>query len=541
LWETFKTLNDTWISGYDFSDKTLFEDVLLLDRASRDVGNKILVDIFEIKDLLEGSLYKNTMLGIVESVLKYNNFVTYMLPSYINFYNVQNAEKNPVPRPDGSDEFANSMFGTFLNVDYRNSSPKYVCVYANKPSEHLAMNDNIDYRYRDDAFDLRRSSDNPLIENQINKTDWARSNKVVGFNVDITLQNQQIFKQFDVAQDPGKPTAESLEVLNQMANLSRNRRSSTQSVSLYNLYKNRSYRCSVDMMGNALIQPTMYFNIRNIPLFSGPYMITGVKHRISENGFDTTFEGIRQPFYSLPKIENFIQSLNEKILTSIQEQIQENETKKASDPNNVIAEKNKVMSNINAEQTLTANQDCNSGITEFYRGFTLVESPSKTKVTFGQMKNTIIEKLGQYGYSTQLQQYATILFTFLYVDSSTQQGFESYENNYSTIDLKQYYGDAFFEYINRKYYCVNRGTNVNDPIVSFIDLNKFLDFAISKIAGILSRDVTVGTASSELAELYVRYYPTTKNLNIWTDLTKTDKNILIEKFQRALDTYNSLN
>ena len=541
LWETFKTLNDTWISGYDFTDKTLFEDVLLLDRASRDVGNKILVDIFEIKDLLEGSLYKNTMLGIVESVLKYNNFVTYMLPSYINFYNVQNAEKNPVPRPDGSDEFANSMFGTFLNVDYRNSSPKYVCVYANKPSEHLAMNENIDYRYRDDAFDLRRSSDNPLLENQANKTDWARSNKVVGFNVDMTLQSQQIFKQFDVAQDPGKPTAESLEVLNQMANLSRNRRSSTQSVSLYNLYKNRSYRCSIDMMGNALIQPTMYFNIRNIPLFSGPYMITSVKHRISENGFDTIFEGIRQPFYSLPKIENFIQSLNEKILTSIQEQIQENETKKASDPNNIISEKNKVMSNINAEQTLTANQDCNSAITEFYRGFTLVESPSKTKVTFGQMKNTIIEKLGQYGYTTQLQQYSVILFTFLYVDSSTQQGFESYENNYSTIDLKQYYGDAFFEYINRKYYCVNRGTNINDPIVSFIDLNKFLDFVISKVAGLLSREVTAGSQANELAEAYVRYYPTTKNLNIWTDLTQADKNILIEKFQRALNTYNSLN
>ena len=294
-------------------------------------------------------------------------------------------------------------------------------------------------------------------------------------------------------------------------------------------------------MGNALIQPTMYFNIRNIPLFSGPYMITSVKHRISENGFDTQFEGIRQPFYSLPKIENFIQSLNEKILTSIQEQIQENETKKGSDPLNVISEKNKVMSNINAEQTLTANQDCNSSITEFYRGFTLVESPTKTKVTFGQMKNTIIQKLGEYGYTTQLQQYSIVLFAFLYVDSSTQQGFESYENNYSTIDLKEYYGDGFFEYINRKYYCVNRGTNINDPIVSFVDLNKFLDFAISKIVGILSKQVSAGATESQYAEAYVRYYPTTKNLNVWTDLTQTDKNILSDKFLRAINMYNSLN
>ena len=76
--------------------------------------------------------------------------------------------------------------------------------------------------------------------------------------MDPTSQNQQIFKSFSVSQDPGKPTSESLEMLNQMANLGKNRRSTSQSVSLYNLYKNRSYNCSVEMMGCALIQPMMY-------------------------------------------------------------------------------------------------------------------------------------------------------------------------------------------------------------------------------------------------------------------------------------------
>ena len=53
LWETFKALNDTWIAGFDFQNKTLFEDVMLVDRASRNVGDKILVDIFGIINLLE--------------------------------------------------------------------------------------------------------------------------------------------------------------------------------------------------------------------------------------------------------------------------------------------------------------------------------------------------------------------------------------------------------------------------------------------------------------------------------------------------------
>ena len=463
-----------------------------------------------------------------------------MLPSYINFYNVQDAQLNPTPRFEGTTEFARNLFGTYLNVDYRDSSPKYVCVYANKPSEHLAMNENVDYRYRDDAFDLRRASDNPLVESQENKTDWARSNKLVGFNVDMTLQNQQIFKQFDVAQDPGKPTSESLEVLNQMANLSKNRRSSTQNVSLYNLYKNRSYRCSVDMMGNALIQPTMYFNVRNIPMFSGPYMITSVKHRISENGFDTSFEGIRQPFYSLPKIDNFIQSLNQNILKSIQQTIQQNETKKLSDPATIEQEKANVLSNVVAEDKLTSNQDCNSEINPKYLGFTQTEFPAVTRVTFLEMQRSIGTFLVSKNYrGDSLRQYTSLLFSFLYVDSSTNTGFETYENNYSTIDLRQYFTN-YSDYFNKKYYCINRGQNVNFPIVSFIDLNSFIDFAFNKVSGLIQNTASSITLAEYFAELYVTKYPVPRDPKVWTEMTIEDKATLVAKFNDAIRVYRSL-
>ena len=246
LWETFKALNDKWISGNDFKTKTLFEDILLLDRASRDIGDKILVDIYKLKDMLniERMNVKASMLSFVQTILVENHFVVMNIPSYVNFYNVQEAVKNPKPRIEGTAEFANTMFGTHLNVDYRDSSAKMVCFYGGKPSEQLDLKNNVDYRYRNDAFDLRRASDNPLIENQVGKKDWDKSNKVVGFNVDIGVQNQQIFKSFSVDQNAGKATAESLEVLNQMANQGGGRGGSTQNTSLYNLYKNRSYGLS---------------------------------------------------------------------------------------------------------------------------------------------------------------------------------------------------------------------------------------------------------------------------------------------------------
>jgi len=565
LWETFKALNDTWIAGFDFQNKTLFEDVMLVDRASRNVGDKVLVDIYGIINLLEdgsteknkgSSSYKNTLLDMVTTILVENNFQHFMLPAYVNFYNVQDAQKNPTPRPDGTMEFGNMLFGTFLNVDYRQSSPKFLCYYVSKPSEHLNMNNNIDYRFRDDAFDLRRASDNPLIENQATKIDWDKSNKVVGFNVDPTKENQQIFKSFSVSQDPGKPTSESLQILDQMANVEKNRRSSTQSVSLFNLYKNRSYSCSVDMMGCALIQPMMYFNIRNIPMFSGPYMITKVSHDVSENGFNTVFEGIRQPFYSLPTVDNFLQTLNVKILSQLQSKIQENESKQKQDSVNVLFQAQNTIANLQSQDTLTKNQDCANQLNSRYNNFTGVDTPQPTSISvktfLNELRNILIElKYDMTGDTTY--QTAASVFTFVFVDSGNNNGTElsAYENNYSTINLQEVYGDTFFEFINRKYFCVSRGTDKNLPIVAFRSLKDFIKFVLLKVGNIptfLNQDESKFSQYGDksppynLAKQYVLHYPINQNADVYTKIEADNNQIesLRSEFLKAYQIFESL-
>jgi len=553
MWETFKAFNDTWVAGGDFKSKTMFEDVLLFDRASRDVGQKVYVDIFKIKDLIEGSLYKNNMLDIVSTILSQNNFTYFPLPAYANFYNAQDAEKNPVPRSEGSTEFANSFWGTFLNVDYRNTSPKFLCYYANKPSQYVDMKDNVDYRFRDDAFDLRRASDNPLVESQSNKKNWDKSNKVVGFNIDISNQNQQIFKNFSVGQDVGKPTAESLEMLNQMANQSRNRSTGSQNVSLYNLYRNRSYECSVDMLGNALIQPMMYFNVRNIPMFSGPYMITSVSHNISDGEFSTTFKGTRQPFYSLPKIDSFIQSLSLDIISKLQEQVKANEEKSKSSPENVIFQKNNVVSNVTGTDTITKNQDCSDKINSGYVGYTPLDNPTSTQISYKDFKKLLGDRIVASGIPKETTSNGVTkltdnfinlsyyLFSFIYLDSASSSGMKAYENNYSTINLTETYGAVLATTTNKKYYCLSRGTNLNIPIVSFISAEKFVDFAISKFKDKLSLINTNLTAQEDIVKLYVTKYPSTQPDNVYTEMTEQDKNTLQNKVKQAIDIYNSLN
>ena len=544
LWDSFKSLNDTWISGYDLKNKTLFEDILLYDRACRDIGQKVLADIFKVKDLIDQFLVNGSMENVIKTIIQQNNFNFFPLPYYSNFYNAQDAVKNAVPKPEGTSEFASSLWGTFLNVDYRDTSPKYLCYYRNVPSNHLDLNDNIDYRFRDDAFDLRRASDNPLLENQINKTNWDKSNKIAGFNVDFSNQNQQIFENFNLQQTVGKPTAESLEMINQMANISRNRGTGSQSASLYNIYKNRAYECSIDMMGNALMQPMMYFNLRNIPMFSGPYMITKINHSISNNEFKTTIQGTRQPFYDLPKIDNFIQSLTTNILSNIKDQIQKQNEDIKKSPENVISEINSVVSNARDKDKLTTNQNCSDNLNPAYQGYTISETPQLTNINAKDFSKTLKDEIvKQETNQNTISQFSIGIFVLTYMDSGEGTTFKGYENNFSSISLTKTYGAGFVSFVEKQYFCITKGNNINEPQVKFTNLESYMKFAISKYKSI---DSSINYDEKQklidtITDAFVTKWPIIRNGNVYGDMTEQDKTFLKGRAKKALDIYESLN
>jgi hypothetical protein len=534
LWESFKATNDKWISGNDFKNKTLFEDVLFLDRASRDIGNKVIIDIYKLKERLTNINPKTNMLTYVQSIIQENHFVVMNVPSYMNFYNVQDATKNPVPKMEGVGDFANSLFGTFMNVDYRNSSSKLVCFYGGKPSEHLAVN-NVDYKFKDDGFDLKK--DNPLIENQVDKKDWDKSNKVVGFNIDIGTQNQQIFHGFSVSQDAGLSTAESIQILNDMTAQSGNRQAATQNISLYNLYKTRSYKCTVNMMGNAMIQPTMYFNLRYVPMFSGPYMILSVDHTISQGSFETVLTGIRQTIYSLPQLDDYLQTLKVNLLQSIVETTLTQERQNAATATtqtsgNILNETAQIGSTITEQY---ANQ-ISSGISEKckpnekYSSYTPIGEPKNTKSNYLEIYEKIILLT-----SNQTLQY--LIFSTFYIASGKNYGFDTYENNFAGITIDQYWGntgDAYFS-PDRKFYC-----SVNDvPYAKFSTVEKSIEFLIAKWSG---RIGTLTVTDENLAKFWVIYSNASveRKENVWTNLSQEEKNIVINDFKEAIQYFKTM-
>jgi hypothetical protein len=547
LWESFKSLNDKWISGNYFKVKTLFEDILLLDRASRNIGEKVLVDVYKLKNRLQNVLDspKVSMLSFVQTILQENNFVVHNLPSYVNFYNVQDVSKNPKPKPEGTLEFANTLFGTFMDVDYRESGPKMVCYYAGKPSEQLDLKENVDYRYRNDAFDLRRV-DNPLVENQVGKKDWDKSNKVVGFNVDIGPQNQSMFYGFMVDQKNSSSTVESLEVINQMANQAGNRGGSSQSLSLYNLYKNRSYTCTVSMMGNALIQPTMYFNLRYVPMFNGPYMIQTVSHSITQGSFETIITGIRQPTASLPKIDGYIQTLKNNLLKSIIENNKKDKEAKEKESKNADgtakSQQEKIQAISGGDKELTQPQTCKpvAPYDEFHD-----ITPTVNNSTFSKVKNELKNVLISDGVDGSVLQY--VVFAALYVESANGDiKMTAYESNYGGVTLSDgAWGSSETYFIgNKQFFCL---TSANDstilPYAVFNDLYNHLKFIVGRWK---SRMGSVEVTASSIAKFLIINNltikgPMMKDMSVYNSYDKTKLKNLEDKVKKSIDVYNAIN
>jgi len=475
-YELFKAINDKWIAGNNYNSETLFEDFLFLDRANRNVGDKVIVDVFKVKNYLKSN-QKANVYTIASSIIQDHNFVIFSIPSYVNFYNVQTPGQDP--QAENEFEFANKLFGQYTEVDYQSSKPKIVCLYSEKPSEQLNNQGKFN-GYNDDSFNLGLSTNNPLIECQTSKettNDYGLSNKVVGFSVDFGLQNQGVFENVQVSQDLGKATSESLQMEYDMANLSKGVKSSTQNVSLYNIYKNRSYKATVTAFGNAIIQPTMYFVLRNVPLFSGPYLIDEVSHVITNGNFKTTFTGTRQRIYTLPLQNQLLEVIRNSFITKlINDAVNKKEVNKGL-TSNIITEKNDISNSISAELTVSPNQTC-TPISDYstYENILPVEFISD----FVTIKNSVVSSLSSKSDAANMNK---VVFTLFYLATANSDGFKYYNYNLATIPLGgsiSKWGGDLPKLFNQQYTCLTSADNQSTSYATFPSVTNCVNFCYDK-------------------------------------------------------------
>ena len=309
LYNTFKSFNDKWTSGNSIGQRLLLEEFLFLDKANRDIGDKFYLNISKISTLLDPRNQNVNLYGAISILIQETGLDMRALPAYVNFYGTNVNNKSKITP---SKKVAKNLFGTFLEVDYQESSPKIIIQLVSQSSKHPADMEGKYYKFSDDSFYIGSINNNPLVVTTLEgfgTNDLSKINKVVAFEVSFGDQNQGIFKGLTLDQSTLKNTSESWAIMENLARSESGAGGYNIDVSLFDYYKQASYKCEVTCMGNVMIQPTMYFYLKNIPMFRGSYWITDVSHDIKGNTISTKFTGTRIPYTSLPNpLDSFISS-----------------------------------------------------------------------------------------------------------------------------------------------------------------------------------------------------------------------------------------
>ena len=325
----FKTFNDKWVSGNSLGSRSLMEEFLFFDKANKDIGDVAYISLEKLLPLEDRKNDKANLYSVISMLIQGTGFDMRALPAYINFYGTN---VNGKSKSTSSKKVAENLFGTFLDVDYQESSPKIIIQYTGPTSKRLELSDieAKENKFKNDSGNLFANAQSPLVVtidagNQVG--DLYKSNKVVAFEVSVGDENQALFKGVQLDQSSQRETTESMAATENLGRSESGAGVYQLDTSLFDIYRLRSYTCEVTMMGNVMIQPTMYFYLKNIPMFRGSYWITEVSHNIKPGNISTVFKGTRIPYTSLPDPkDSFLSSyrvLFDKITKAAQNRVKE--------------------------------------------------------------------------------------------------------------------------------------------------------------------------------------------------------------------------
>ena len=277
------------------------------------------------------------------------------------------------------------------------------------------------------------------------------------------------------------------------------------------------------MLGNAMIQPTMYFNLRHIPMFSGPYMITSVNHTISPGKFDTSFEGVRQAVASLPLPTDYLAVLKQSLITKTQELVKQLLNGKASN-GNIINNSSEVVSKATQELKIAESLDCGTSLNEKYKSYVKLNNSDKEDSVFNfkEMKTEInsVVSLTNLNSNSKLK-LEQIIFCSFYLTSGNKNGFSSINNNFASIDLTSYWPNLSTFFNNNSYVCLTNDAEIVKPYAVFNTSRNSISFLTKKWVDKMGQ---LSLTNKVLKDEEV--------LKFWVININVDKNIGLENYNK---------
>ena len=304
-----KIFYDRWVAGCNMDED--FENTWKLSAFFDPQGNRNgkfhFIDSFynDIGDFT----YVNPQI-LVENILSCTSEDEYTLLTLLSDFFSKNRFKflcmenfKDLSDPSRMDELFKPV--SYVDMKIPENNIDFVCLYTYEYSSHADVSESDEYI--DDSFMLNNKDLYPLPVQQKDKT---KDYPLPAFGVAYGMQNQNYFMNVNVSMEKPMVTEQALLVQYKLCGIHSDIPKETKYITygqdLFTIYANNSYTCNVEMMGDAWIQPTMYFCLTNVPMFRGSYLIEKVKHSITPGDMKTTFTGVRMANTSTRIARNWI-------------------------------------------------------------------------------------------------------------------------------------------------------------------------------------------------------------------------------------------
>lgn len=306
LYNYLKIIYDRWLCGHTKSELLKWrlaefygKRFTYIDSFYYKIGQRAVLDPHDLYQRILDSLRQDgySTVAFISEILSKNNMTFLCIQNFEDLSKKENVE---------------NAFKQYSYEDIDNTPPQsdFICLYTYEQSHTIGGNEE----YEDsgnttlgDSFLITGSTQQTGVPQVITSKTNENGYRIPCFGVSFGKQYQSFFQNIQVNMDSPVVTEQVIRTQYSLGNTAgSNKGLQCIGQDLFTIYSNNSYQCSVTMLGCGWIQPTMYFSLLNIPMFSGTYMIFKTTHHIEPGMFTTTFTGNRLSKIANPLISQWL-------------------------------------------------------------------------------------------------------------------------------------------------------------------------------------------------------------------------------------------
>lgn len=345
IYLTLKNIWDRWLCGYYnnngetgldmFNVENFFDkNFIFIDSFYNNIYDMLKLNCEKVEAQYSNKANNQTRLGVstvshLGSVASDHMSMLFNFPDNVNFAEIdrktgksksvnmiQNMKEVFTPLP--SNMVSEPEYSNKFTVIYTHSANKLDTVDRNKFNH-----DSFDIWSFNEGTDIAPAIfkgspgelDSDTVDSLTNASRMAY--KVPAFGVAYSRQNNSLWKNIQISMDNFNVTEQAVRAEAYIANKGAKEKHNITyyGQDIYSLYQAYSYLVTIEMMGDAQIQPLMYFQLMNVPMFRGTYMIIRVEHKITPGNMTTTFTGMKMSKVQAPYAKNWITKSSQKYIT----------------------------------------------------------------------------------------------------------------------------------------------------------------------------------------------------------------------------------